>query len=79
MKIEQLIIKAKEILYENLKEFGKHRIVVPHLSGYPIPYCWDTAFHVLALSHIDPLLCSNIHHFAEYYYENGETRFNKTL
>ena len=56
MKLNQLIIKAKEILYENLKEFKGNRIVVPHLNGYPMPYCWDTAFHVLALSHIDPLI-----------------------
>jgi len=56
LKLNQLIIKAKEILYENLKEFKGNRIVVPHLNGYPMPYCWDTAFHVLALSHIDPLI-----------------------
>ncbi len=72
MKLDQLIIKAKEILYENLKEFGGHKIVVPHLNGYPIPYCWDTAFHVLALSHIDPLLAKeNIEALLSLQKENG--------
>jgi len=72
LKLDQLIIKAKEILYENLKEFGEHKIIVPHLNGYPIPYCWDTAFHVLALSHIDPLLAKeNIEALLSLQKENG--------
>lgn len=56
METDRLIEKAKQILYGNVKKFGEYRIVVPHLGRYPIPYCWDTAFHVLALSHLDPLL-----------------------
>jgi putative isomerase len=50
---KRLVEQAKRILYGNLKTFGTHRIVVPHLSTYPVPYCWDTGFHVMALAHID--------------------------
>lgn len=31
-------------------------MTVPHPVAYPVPYCWDTAFHVLGLVHVDPVL-----------------------
>jgi len=31
-------------------------MVVPHLVKYPVPYCWDTAFHTLGLLHVSPIL-----------------------
>lgn len=54
--VDKLVDKAKDILYRNLRKFRGYRVVIPHLKVYPIPYCWDTAFHVLALTYINPPL-----------------------
>ncbi|PLJ78498.1 amylo-alpha-1,6-glucosidase [Infirmifilum sp. SLHALR2] len=51
-----VLSKAREVLLGNVKVFNGYRVVVPHLKAYPVPYCWDTAFHVLGLVHVDPVL-----------------------
>lgn len=44
---------ALRVLKKNLVNFNGYRMVVPHLVRYPVPYCWDTAFHALGLLHVD--------------------------
>jgi len=67
-----LLKRAREIIYMNVKRFGDYRIVVPHYKAYPMPYCWDTAFHVLALVHIDSQLAKeNIEGLLSFMREDG--------
>jgi glycogen debranching enzyme len=54
MDIQGLIEAAEKVLERNTKTFNGKEIVVPALRAYPVPYCWDTAFHVMALSHLNP-------------------------
>jgi len=54
MDVQGLVEEAQKVLDRNTKRFGGLKIVVPALRSYPVPYCWDTAFHVMALCHVDP-------------------------
>lgn len=54
--LEVITRAALKVLKNNLVQFNGHRMVVPHLIRYPVPYCWDTAFHVLGLLHVNPSL-----------------------
>jgi len=47
---------ALKVLEHNLSNFKGYRMIVPHLDRYPVPYCWDTAFHVLGLINVCPKL-----------------------
>jgi glycogen debranching enzyme len=49
----RLSLKAIEALYGNTIKYKHFRIIVPHLDRYPMPYCWDTAFHVIPLIFYD--------------------------
>lgn len=51
--LESLFKRATQILKENTIVFDGRRIVIPHPKRFPIPYCWDSAFHILALNQID--------------------------
>lgn len=51
-----LLSRAFMVLHKNIMNFQGYRMIVPHPSRYPLPYCWDTAFHVIALVYVDPLL-----------------------
>jgi glycogen debranching enzyme len=53
MDVEGLVEDACAVLDKNTKRFRGQEIVVPALKAYPVPYCWDTAFHVMALAHLD--------------------------
>ncbi len=53
MDVEGLVEGARAVLDRNTKRFRGQEIVVPALKAYPVPYCWDTAFHVMALVHLD--------------------------
>jgi neutral trehalase len=53
MDVEGLVKDAVAVLDRNTKKFGGQEIVVPAPKAYPVPYCWDTAFHVMALAHLD--------------------------
>lgn len=46
--LEVLASRAVNVLRNNTVKFKGYRVTVPHLLRYPIPYCWDTAFHALA-------------------------------
>jgi glycogen debranching enzyme len=54
MDVQALVEGAQEVLERNTKKFNGLEIVVPALKAYPVPYCWDTAFHVMALCHLNP-------------------------
>ena len=51
--MEAVVGAALRVLKKNLVNFNGYRMVVPHLVRYPVPYCWDTAFHALGLLHVD--------------------------
>ena len=60
MERSQLEDKARQILLTNLrrgvadwngKEFN---FSVPSLTGYPFQWFWDSCFHAIALTHLDP-------------------------
>lgn len=71
-EVRSYLEKAKNILYKNIRVFNNYRIVVPHLEAYPVPYCWDTGFHVLALTHLDEKLAiENIKALLSLIEENG--------
>ncbi|MEM4972793.1 MAG: trehalase family glycosidase [Candidatus Hadarchaeales archaeon] len=53
MDPEQLVSRAREVLERNTKRVGEYEIVVPSPKSYPVPYAWDTAFHVLGLLYVD--------------------------
>ncbi|MEM0493774.1 MAG: trehalase family glycosidase [Thermofilum sp.] len=52
----EVVSEAISVLYHNTVKYRGFNITVPHLERYPIPYCWDTAFHVLAFLHFDVTL-----------------------
>lgn len=54
MNQRELVAKAREILEKNTVRFGAHEVVVPSRKSYPVPYAWDTAFHVLGLLYVSP-------------------------
>ena len=45
----RLVGLAEEVLLSNMVYFRGFRVIVPHRRAYPVPYCWDTAFHVWGL------------------------------
>jgi glycogen debranching enzyme len=57
---EQLEEGARRILLSNLREGvadwnGKEfSFVCPSLTGYPFQWFWDSCFHAIALTHLDP-------------------------
>ena len=60
MEREQLENSARKILLGNLRQGvadwnGKeYSFVVPSLNGYPFQWFWDSCFHAIALTHLDP-------------------------
>jgi len=52
----ELVSKAKRVLEANRGNYGGREVVFPHREAYPAPFCWDTAFHVLALNRYSPEL-----------------------
>jgi len=51
---EDLLESAESVLRSNEVSYEGRRVVIPHSEAYPYPFCWDTAFHVLALSRLRP-------------------------
>ena len=60
MERAELEAQARQILLGNLRQGvadwnGKEfRFVVPSLTGYPFQWFWDSCFHAIALTHLDP-------------------------
>jgi len=67
-----IVKKAYGVLLKNVRVFNGYRIVVPHPVRYPVPFCWDTAFHALGLIYVDPLLArENIEGLLSHQREDG--------
>ena len=60
MERAELEAQARQILLGNLRRGvgdwnGKeYSFVVPSLTGYPFQWFWDSCFHAIALTHLDP-------------------------
>jgi len=60
MERAELENRARQILLTNLRQGvadwnGKEfSFVVPSLTGYPFQWFWDSCFHAIALTHLDP-------------------------
>lgn len=73
----KLIEKAVWVLQDNVVwdetlPWGKKRCVVPCMSGFPGIWNWDTAFHCLGLSRMDPeFAMEHMETFCSYQKEDG--------
>lgn len=73
----ELIEKAVRVLQDNVVwdetlPWGKKRCVVPCMQGFPGIWNWDTAFHCLGLSRMDPeFAMEHMETFCSYQKEDG--------
>lgn len=73
----KLMEKAVRVLQDNVVcdealPWGKKRCVVPCMSGFPGIWNWDTAFHCLGLSRMDPeFAMEHMETFCSYQKEDG--------
>ncbi len=51
---------AVNVLISNIKPFSGYDTIVPHSSAYPIPYCWDAYFSILAALKFNTTLAREI-------------------